>query len=290
MCNGFGRACLLRFASMKLALYVVGGLGPALLPATQVAAQSANDSPPTTAASTVWIVTLGAGTEYGPSYEGASDNSFSFVPNFDIRRLGEPAELGAPDDNIDYALIEWKGLEIGPVASLRGDRTTSDDSALAGLHEIDWSVDAGVFVQYWVVPDTFRLRVEGRQALHNDYGFVADLAADYFQPLGSKVLLSAGPRLSLADAAYMRNNFSVTPAEAAANGSLPAFDAGGGLKSVGFVVSATYQFTDTASLQLYDKYDRLLGDAADSPIVRDIGSPDQNTIGIVLSRSFEISF
>lgn len=275
---------------MKSALCVLGGLGCALLPAPQAIAQSTNDAQQPAAGSTVWIVTLGAGTEYGPSYEGASDNSFSFVPNFDVRRLGEAPELGAPDDNIDYSLIEWKGFELGPVASLRGDRSTSDDSALVGLHEIDWSVDAGIFVQYWLVPETFRLRFEGRQALHNDYGFVADFAADYFQPLGSKVLLSAGPRLSLADSTYMQNNFSVTPAEAAANGSLPAFDAGGGLKSVGLVVSATYKFTDTVSLQLYDKYDRLVGDAADSPIVTDIGSPNQNTIGIVLSRSFEISF
>jgi outer membrane scaffolding protein for murein synthesis (MipA/OmpV family) len=44
------------------------------------------------------------------------------------------------------------------------------------------------------------------------------------------------------------------------------------------------------SLQVYDKYNRLIGDAADSPIVSDIGSVDQNTIGITLSRSFEVPF
>jgi outer membrane scaffolding protein for murein synthesis (MipA/OmpV family) len=56
------------------------------------------------------------------------------------------------------------------------------------------------------------------------------------------------------------------------------------------MVSASYQFTDTMSLQVYDRFDRLVGDAADSPIVTEIGSANQNTIGIVLSRSFEISF
>jgi outer membrane scaffolding protein for murein synthesis (MipA/OmpV family) len=239
---------------------------------------------------TVWIVTLGGGTEYGPSYEGASNLSFSFVPYFDIRRFGEPPDLSPPDDNIDYSLIKWGALELGPVAGYRGSRSTSDDSALEGLHDIDWSVDAGIFAQYWVIPDRFRLRVEGRQALRENYGFVADFFADVFQPVGSKIILSAGPRLSLADTSYMRNNFGITPQEAADNGSLAPFDIGGGLKSIGFVVSASYQFTDTMTLQVYDKYDRLVGDAADSPIVTDIGSADQNTIGITLRRSFEISF
>jgi outer membrane scaffolding protein for murein synthesis (MipA/OmpV family) len=270
--------------------WVLGGSLP-IIPALAQDAAKDQPQPGSEAAATVWIVTLGAGTEYGPSYQGASDQSFSFVPDFDIRRLGEPADLSAPDDNLDYSLIDWRGLELGPVVGIRDDsRSTSDDSALAGLHDIDWSIDAGLFAEYWLVPNRFRLRVEGRQGVRSHDGFVADFYADFFQPVGSRVILSAGPRLSLANATYMRNNFSVTPLEAAANGSLPAFDAAGGLKSVGFVVSASYQFTDTMSVQVYDKFDRLVGDAADSPIVTEIGSANQNTVGIVLSRSFEISF
>jgi outer membrane protein len=263
------------------------------LPIIPALAQNATNDPPqpsSKAAATGWIVTLGAGTEYGPSYQGATDQSFSFVPYFDIRRLGEPPELDEPDDNFDYTLISWRGLELGPVAGFRDGRSTSDDSALAGLNEIDWNIDAGIFAQYWLVPDRFRVRVEGRQGLGNNEGFLADFYADFFQPVGPNVVLSAGPRLTLADASYMRTNFGITPQESAANGSLPPYDIGGGVKSVGFLVAATYQFTDTMSLQVYDRYDRIMGDAADSPIVTQIGSPNQNTIGFILRRSFEISF
>ena len=207
-----------------------------------------------------------------------------------MRRFGEGSEYSAPDDSFDYPLIEWRGFELGPVGGYRGSRSASDDSALEGLHDIDWSVEAGIFAQYWLVPNRLRLRVEGRQALHENYGFVADFFADVFQPIGSRIVLSAGPRLSLGDTSYMRNNFGITPEEAAANGSLPPFELGGGLKSVGFMVSADYQFTDTMSLQVYDRYDRLVGDAADSPIVKDIGSANQNKIGITLRRSFELRF
>jgi outer membrane scaffolding protein for murein synthesis (MipA/OmpV family) len=265
-------------------------LGSSLSIIPALAQSATNDQPQPNAATRGWVVTLGAGTEYGPSYEGATDQSFSFVPYFDIRRLGDPAEADEPDDNFDLALISWKGLEIGPVLGYRDGRSTSDDSALAGLNEFDWNVDLGIYAQYWLVPDRFRLRFEGRWGVGNNNGFLGDFYADYFQPVGPKLTLSAGPRLTLADSSYMQTNFGITPQESAANGSLPAFDIGGGLRSVGFLVAATYQFNDTTSLQFYDRYDRIVSDAADSPIVSQIGSPNQNSIGFILRRSFNIRF
>jgi outer membrane protein len=237
-----------------------------------------------------WIVTLGAGTEYGPSFEGAGHGSFSFVPSFDIRRWDEPAGLSAPDDGFDYSLFELGGVELGPVASIRGSRTKSDDTGLEGLHDIRWSVDAGAYAQYWLIENKLRLRVEARQGVHKNDGFVADFGADWFQPYGRDTMFSAGPRVSLADTTYMQNNFGVSAFEAQGNGHLDAFDPGGGFKSVGVVLGATYQLSGTMSLQVYDKFDRLVGDAANSPIVTNIGSANQNTVGIVLSRSFQIGF
>jgi outer membrane protein len=239
-------------------------------------------------ARTGWTVTLGAGTEYGPSFEGSRHGSFSFVPSFDIRRWGEPAGLSAPDDGFDYSLLELGGVELGPVANIRGSRTTSDDHE--GLHDVGWSIDAGAFAQYWPIENKFRLRLEARQGVRKNDGFVADFGADWFQPYGRDIMFSAGPRVSLADATYMQNNFGVSAFEAQANGHLGAFGPSGGFKSVGFVLGATYQLSDTMSLQVYDKFDRLVGDAANSPIVTNIGSANQNTVGIVLSRSFQIGF
>lgn len=254
---------------------------------TSAIAADAQTPAASTTPSPGWIVTLGAGTEYGPTFEGSGDNDFSFVPNFDIRRANQPAGLSAPDDSIDFTVIELGGLEIGPAANIRGSRSHSD---VHGVHEIDWSVDVGAFAQYWVFDNRLRVRAEARQGVQSDDGFVADFAIDWFQPVGDKLLLSAGPRASFADGTYMENSFGVSPGEALANGSLSAFSADAGFKSVGFVVGATYQINPRTSLLVYDKYNRLVGDAADSPIVTDIGSPDQNTIGIVLSRSFHIGF
>jgi len=88
----------------------------------------------------------------------------------------------------------------------------------------------------------------------------------------------------------MRKYFSISSSEAAQNGVLPAFDATGGLKSVGLTVSASYDVTPTLSLQLYDRLDRLTGDGADSPITSKLGDANQNIIGISLNKAFSVGF
>lgn len=237
-----------------------------------------------------WIITLGGSVEYGPSYEGSKHLSFSGMPSFDFRRFGEAPEYSAPDDNIDYGLFDIGGVEIGSVVGLRGGRSAFDESELQGLHSIQWNLDAGVFAQYWPIEDRLRVRAEMRQALWGGDGLLADLYLDWFQPLGDRWLLSAGPRLSLADSTYMRNNFGVSATDAASNGRVDAFGASGGVKSIGFTAAATYTLSPAWSVQVYDKYSRLVGDAADSPITSKIGSADQNVIGFAFNHSFQIGF
>ena len=61
--------------------------------------------------------------------------------------------------------------------------------------------------------------------------------------------------------------FDVTP-DAAARSGLPVYDARGGLQAVGVTAGYIKQFTPRWGVYSYAKYDRLAGDAADSPVVR----------------------
>ncbi|MFK0332772.1 MipA/OmpV family protein [Rhizobium sp. NPDC090275] len=237
-----------------------------------------------------WIVTLGASVEYGPTFPGSKHVGLSAMPSFDIRRFDEPDEKSAPDDNIDYGLFDLGGVEIGPVIGIRDSRSQSDEVNLKGTYAVDWGVDAGLFVQYWAIPDHLRLRTEIRQAVSNGSGLVVDVGADWFQPIAEKWLFSVGPRASLGNDAYMRKYFGVSEIEASRNGGLPAFSAGGSLKSVGLTAAVSYDLTPTLTFQIYDRFDRLTGDAADSPITSKIGSRSQNIVGISLSKAFSISF
>ena len=61
------------------------------------------------------------------------------------------------------------------------------------------------------------------------------------------------------------------------------------LVSTGAVVSVTYQWTPQFATMAYGEYARLLGDAADCPIVTQRGSPDQFTAGIGAKYSFSVN-
>ena len=253
-------------------------------PASSQAADAAKSS------SNTWVVTLGATVEYGPSYEGSKHYTFGALPSFDIHRLGEAPEYIAPDDTFNFQLFDLGGVEIGPLVGLRDDRLDLNNLHLQSQRRVRWNFDAGGFAQYWLMENKLRFRTELRQSLWGGDGLVGDFALDWFQPVGDKWLLSAGPRLSMANSTYMRSNFGISPAQAARNGRVSAFDAGAGVKSVGFTVAATYTISPEWSVQVYGKYNRLVGDAADSPITAKFGSPNQNIIGFTLNRSFNVNF
>jgi outer membrane protein len=235
-----------------------------------------------------WIITLGVGTEFGPKYEGADEMGFSVLPSdLSIRRANEPAGFSAPDDGFDITLFEVGSFSVGPVGDFRFGRSRSDDSKLEGLRNVAPTLDAGLFAEYWALQDRLRTRIEIRQALHAGEGLVADLSADWVEVYG-QFTASAGPRLSFGNGPYMRTNFGVSEDEAAASPFVGAFDPSSGIKSVGAMVALRYAFSPSWSGTIYDGFERLVGDAADSPITSQIGSRNQNTIGVSLSYSFGV--
>jgi outer membrane protein len=101
------------------------------------------------------------------------------------------------------------------------------------------------------------------------------------------VTLSAGPRLALGDSEFTRTYFGVTPAEAALNGQVVPYRPSGGVTSVGATAAVSYDWSQQWSTTAFVSYKRLVGDAADSPIVKRFGSENQVGLGLTLSYSFE---
>ena len=246
------------------------------------------DGPTVSTPKSGFTVTVGGAIEVAPDYPGARRQSVSALPSIDIRRFDEVEELSALDDGIDYGLLDIAGVELGPVIGFRDSRSSAA-AGLAGLHDVAFDVDAGVFLQTWIVPDRLRFRTEIRQALTNGSGLQIDTGVDWFKRLGDDWVLAIGPRLSFADASYMESYFGVSPREAASSG-LSAFHASSGLKSVGLTASVSYQISPTWSVDLYDRLDDLSGSAAKSPITRSgVGSRLQNTAGLSLNHSFSLN-
>lgn len=229
------------------------------------------------------ILSLGGGVQARPDYPGADGVGLGPLFYFDIRREGQPLTFEAPDEGIGMGVLGGP-LDIGPAFNLQRSRTDKDVGAPVG--KVSFTVEAGAFAEYFVLPE-LRVRVEGRRGIGGHDGWVGDVSADYIVRDHDTYVFSIGPRVRLSDSRYHRAYFGVTPEVAAVTG-LPVFDPEGGVHSVGVMAGLTHMIDRNWGLFGHAGYDRLVGDAADSPIVRAFGSRDQFTAGIGIFHSFDI--
>jgi outer membrane protein len=202
--------------------------------------------------------------------------------NFDIARGDAPFKFEAPDDGFGIEIVNTGGFAFGPVANFE-DARTADDVGTA-LPEIDFSAEIGAVLKY-ELGNRFRIRGEVRKGVTGHKGWVGNLGADVIFRDGDRWLFSVGPRVTWSDDRYQDAWFGVAPEDSAPSG-LPAYDPDGGIHAYGATVSAITQLSTRWGLSGYAKYDRLTGDAADSPVVLTYGSRDQFSVGAGLTYTF----
>jgi len=235
-----------------------------------------------------WIVTLGASVFFEPAYLGADEGELGAKPILSVRKADELAKFTTPDQGFGFALYDSGRFQIGPVGNIVGDRDDEDYAELNGLKDLPLTVEVGGFVEFWPL-EKLRARAELRHGFIGHHGVVADLFVDWVEKL-DRFTVAFGPRASFGDEDFADAYFSVSAAEAARNGRIAAFDADGGTTSVGAAAQVAYDWNEAWRSTVYGRYDRLLGDAADSPITSDLGSPDQFMIGTSLTYSFKLDW
>ena len=115
---------------------------------------------------------------------------------------------------------------------------------------------------------------------------MADLSAVVIVPVIQRLTLSVGPRFTWESTKATSPYFGIDAVQAMATG-LPAFDAKGGVHSVGAGGQVSYRINPQWEVHAYVEYERLLGDAANSPLVTLRGSKNQTTVGIGASYAFD---
>ena len=226
-----------------------------------------------------YVLDIGVGGILKPKYFGADSYLFAPFPIIGIDRFYVPGFGQVVDGN-----KVKRGFYFYPSFDFNGERKASDSSDLTGTNKIDWAFELGVGAGYRY--DWLRGFVELRQGMNGHKGQVADFGIDFIINPTDRLEVMFGPRASWASDDYMSTYFGVTAAEAAAPGSiLSAFDADAGFKTVGLAAHARYAWTAYTTLHLKGGWDRFVGDAAKSPIVK-VGSEDQFSIGTGVSYRF----
>lgn len=229
-------------------------------------------------------VRVGLGAQLRPDYPGADKAEVAPLFDLNIARGDDFFKFEAPDDHFAFALIDKDGLSIGPAANIASSRKDSDVGAPLG--KIETTIEAGAFAQYqW--GESIRLRAEVLKGIGGHKGLVGALGGDHVWRDGDRYVFSVGPRILVSDGRYQRAYFGVTPAAASASG-LPAYHPGGGIHGVALASGLSYQFTPRISMFGFGRYERLVGDAARSPVVREFGSRNQLSGGVGLNYTFTV--
>ena len=223
-----------------------------------------------------WEVTIGAGATYGPEYPGADEYGFSPLPYVDVTwrdRLFLRSEQGLGGYIVNWGdrsdgLIE--GLTVGLSVRPSDTRDEDDDDRLDGLGDVDLSAEVGFFATLEV--GFLEFGAELYQDVGNGHeGLRGELSTGIGHQLTERFTVGAETFLQFGDGQYLESFFGVTNRQAGRSG-LDRYDAGSGLYGAGVGLSAQYQLTEHWGLLSFVEYSRLVGDAADSPIVEDEGA------------------
>lgn len=235
-------------------------------------------------------LTFTAGVGAKPEYEGADE--YEALPLIGFEYENRLLTVRSRGLGLEADFIPAESVEAGPLIRFHGGRDDDvDDDVVARLSEVGDSVEAGAFIASGLPVTALGLDdpaiLTGRLTFAHDIaeghgGFLVEGSVGVFRRFGERVRGAFGVSATFASADYMDAFFDVSAGDAAASG-LPAFDADAGLKDIGLSAAITYAFSERWSATVIGAYTRLLGDAADSPIVDERGDPNQFFGGVAVN-------
>lgn len=243
-----------------------------------------------------YMVTAGAGVIVTPDFEGAKDYSISAAPVIGVENLyGFNLSIM---DGLSYNLYSYENEETGlffafrPSINLAASRdknggnifSSEENKHLKGLGEVDSGIDVGGVIEVGYGPLMSSLAVN-QEVAGGHSGLTATWEVGAMMPVSQDAMISLNISTTWADEDYMQSFFGITQRQATRS-VYNQFDAEAGFKDVSVGLMGEYRLTKNVTMLGTVGYTRLLGTAADSPIVRgDGGSEDQffSMIGLTYS-------
>ena len=228
---------------------------------------------------------LSLGAAAVPDYAGSND--YMPAPMFAGRLSYDEyyVDLRGPElrANVMPAHLLPFGLDLGPAAAYRFGRGDVKDNRIDRMRDIDGAVALGGFAKAYTNSlltegDELAFEVESLSGIGSDgQGTTVKFGPSYsFSPM-ERLRLSVATTATYASDRYSETYFGVNAANALRSG-LDPYRAQGGMQDIGLTLNATYQWTEHWGITGTVGVTQLLGDAADSPIVKDAGNATQGLV------------
>ncbi|UPY38863.1 MipA/OmpV family protein [Sediminicoccus sp. KRV36] len=228
-----------------------------------------------------------------PEYEGASDRAATPLVAARVAYGANYIETATLAGGIGLRanILTLESLEFGPVFALRRGRQNVENARVKLLNEVDDAFEAGLFLRIpfraVLTPrDEAAIELQVLRDVSDTHGgTLLSFGASYrFRPT-ERLRLGLLAGATYASERYNNTYFGIDARGAAASG-LPAYQPDAGIRDIGIGLTANYDLTANWGVSGLLSYRRLVSAAADSPIVRDEGNPNQLTFGLGLSYRF----
>jgi outer membrane scaffolding protein for murein synthesis (MipA/OmpV family) len=267
-----------------------------MLVSTSVAAQEAINisEPPQNYRNFIGLALFGV-----PDYYGSSTLTVAAAPvaRYSWSDTQYVQWLGA---TISANLVPMREVRAGPLIRFRQRRDDDvDDEVVKRMRPVASATEIGAFAAYHLPLDAnplhkvvFYADVVGNTTNVYD-GATGNISATYYHPFeqpvyGYRLLGTFGFGMFFASDHFNQRYFGVSGSDLAlfpGRGGQP-FRAGGGLTSLKMPFSLTTQVEKQWLVTLAGRWERLLGDAADSPVVGGRGNMNQWSIGVAAAYLF----
>lgn len=210
-----------------------------------------------------WAFTLGGGVMYRAKYEGSNNYHAVFIP--DISARYKDGLIFANWNGIGSYPIYGENYKIGASISPSFGRKEKDDREnLRGMGDIDTGIVVNLLGEYDFGP----MKLSGKISKGDkEYGTTAKLEVSKTFSLTEQLKLKVAAGNTWADEEHMQSYFGISPAQAMRSG-YNQYEAKSGMKSAGVSIGTFYSITKNWEAKVMLTADKLLSDAADSPLTK----------------------
>ena len=234
---------------------------------------------------------FGVGVGIYPDYPGSNNYSVGAAPfgRYQFGKTDRYLELIATE--LYANVLNHPFLRLGPAGNYRFGRDDVDDPVVDKMQKIDDTIELGVvggveFIDKTNPRKRFIALAEFLHDVAGGYdGYVVSVYARFWYPLIKAVDLTLAAATTYGSGSYMSTYFGVSPSDSQRSG-LPVYDAGSGIRGFRITPGVVIHFSYNWHLGVGLLYQRLVSNAADSPVVADRGSANQFITGLGLAYSW----
>lgn len=225
-----------------------------------------------------WIASIGLATVVFPEYSGS--RRFRTLPIPLISASWEDRLSISPLEGVQLNFLPGRALSAGTTVTYARGRPAR--GRLSDLARVRGGFASGGFVSYQL--GSMALGGDAIHAISGGLkGYRTRIYINWQGIAAPRWLFGLKSTLTWANHEWAGTYYNISP-EDASRSSLPTYSTRSGFSDVRFNAHLTYLVTDKTSITAFGSVGRLLGGAADSPIVREHGRLQQGFAGIMLMR------